>query len=104
MIHYHLPREVDKYVHRSGRTARADREGLAVVLQGPHDTTGYKRIMAQLNRSGKQFEGGGGRTRSVCVCVCLCVCVSVCVCLCVCLCVCVCVFVCGTQMNKCRHT
>ncbi|EGD78518.1 hypothetical protein PTSG_12845 [Salpingoeca rosetta] len=51
VLHYQLPRETDKYVHRSGRTARADKEGLSVVLQGPQDTPIYKAIIQELNRA-----------------------------------------------------
>ena len=41
------------YVHRSGRTARALKEGLSVMLIGPEDQQYYKRIVKTLNR-GKQ--------------------------------------------------
>ena len=34
VVHYHVPRSADTYVHRSGRTARAGRKGMAVVLCG----------------------------------------------------------------------
>lgn len=30
VIHYDLPRRIDDYVHRSGRTGRFGREGLAI--------------------------------------------------------------------------
>ena len=39
------------YVHRSGRTARANKEGLSVVLVGQQDTKNYKKIMHTLNKS-----------------------------------------------------
>ena len=32
VVHYHVPRSADTYVHRSGRTARAGRPGFSVVL------------------------------------------------------------------------
>jgi ATP-dependent RNA helicase DDX24/MAK5 len=32
VVHYHVPRSADAYVHRSGRTARAGRSGFSVVL------------------------------------------------------------------------
>ena len=38
------------YVHRSGRTARALKEGLSVMLIGPEDQQYYKRIVKTLNR------------------------------------------------------
>ena len=39
------------YVHRSGRTARANKEGLSVVLVGQQDAKNYKKIMHTLNKS-----------------------------------------------------
>ena len=41
------------YVHRSGRTARAQLEGLSVLLVGPEDVHAYNSIRRILNR-GKQ--------------------------------------------------
>ena len=41
------------YVHRSGRTARAQLEGLSVLLVGPEDVHAYNNIHRILNR-GKQ--------------------------------------------------
>ncbi|CAH3197174.1 unnamed protein product, partial [Porites evermanni] len=37
------------YIHRSGRTARASREGLSVVFVGPEEMGSYKKIMKTLN-------------------------------------------------------
>ncbi len=37
VIHYDLPEDAKMYVHRSGRTARAGGEGLAVTLCLPHE-------------------------------------------------------------------
>ena len=37
------------YIHRSGRTARASREGLSVVFIGPDELGSYKKIMKTLN-------------------------------------------------------
>ena len=60
------------YVHRSGRTARAQEEGLSVMLVGPKDLKYYRQICRQLN---KGAHGGRGH-----VCVCVSVCLSVCLC------------------------
>ena len=35
VVHYQLPASVDIYVHRSGRTARAEEEGIAIALVTP---------------------------------------------------------------------
>ena len=42
---------LQNYIHRSGRTARASKEGLSVVLIGPQDVKDYKKIMHTLNKS-----------------------------------------------------
>ncbi|KAK2167677.1 hypothetical protein LSH36_25g03069 [Paralvinella palmiformis] len=50
VIHYQIPRTTENYVHRSGRTARASKEGLSVMLVGPEDLQYYRKIMKNLNR------------------------------------------------------
>lgn len=40
VVHYHLPRTGDMYVHRSGRTARAGNQGVSVVLCSPQEASG----------------------------------------------------------------
>jgi ATP-dependent RNA helicase DDX24/MAK5 len=37
VIHYHLPRTADMYVHRSGRTARAEALGSSILLCAPEE-------------------------------------------------------------------
>ncbi|KAI8883890.1 P-loop containing nucleoside triphosphate hydrolase protein [Backusella circina FSU 941] len=37
VIHYQLPRSGEIYVHRSGRTARANRDGISLLLCGPDE-------------------------------------------------------------------
>jgi len=49
VIHYQVPKDPDLYIHRSGRTARASREGLSVVFVGPEELGSYKKIMKTLN-------------------------------------------------------
>ncbi|XP_068714327.1 ATP-dependent RNA helicase DDX24-like [Montipora foliosa] len=55
VIHYQVPKDPDLYIHRSGRTARASREGLSVVLVGPEEFGSYKKIMKTLN-SGNDLD------------------------------------------------
>ena len=50
VIHYQLPRTADIYVHRSGRTARAQREGKTVLLIDPQEKSVYKKILLHLGR------------------------------------------------------
>ncbi|XP_046376898.2 ATP-dependent RNA helicase DDX24-like isoform X1 [Haliotis rufescens] len=51
VIHFQVPRTVENYVHRSGRTARAMKEGLSVMLVGPEDVRNYRKIVQTLNRN-----------------------------------------------------
>lgn len=37
VIHYHMPRDFDTFVHRCGRTARANRAGRAVIISDGED-------------------------------------------------------------------
>jgi ATP-dependent RNA helicase DDX24/MAK5 len=50
VIHYQVPRTADTYVHRNGRTARADREGLALVMTTPEDRKVTKSLFSNLGR------------------------------------------------------
>ncbi|XP_059375467.1 ATP-dependent RNA helicase DDX24 [Carassius carassius] len=51
VIHYQVPRTTETYVHRSGRTARAAREGLTLLLIGPDDLMNYRKICRTLAKS-----------------------------------------------------
>ncbi|KAJ3122786.1 hypothetical protein HK098_002477 [Nowakowskiella sp. JEL0407] len=50
VVHYQLPRSADLYVHRAGRTARANKEGVSILLCSPNEVTLYKRICKVLNK------------------------------------------------------
>ncbi|XP_076604558.1 ATP-dependent RNA helicase DDX24 [Chaetodon auriga] len=50
VIHYQVPRTSETYVHRSGRTARATKEGLSLLLIGPDDMMNFKRIYKTLGK------------------------------------------------------
>lgn len=50
VIHYQVPRTSETYVHRSGRTARATKEGLSLLLIGPDDMMNYKKICRTLEK------------------------------------------------------
>lgn len=51
VIHYHLPRAADTYVHRSGRTARAGVKGSSILLCGPEEVQGTRRLVAKVHAS-----------------------------------------------------
>ncbi|KAK6204389.1 P-loop containing nucleoside triphosphate hydrolase protein [Scheffersomyces amazonensis] len=57
VVHYHLPRSADVYIHRSGRTARAGKEGVSIMLCSPNEASGplrkLRRIVANSSTSGK---------------------------------------------------
>ncbi|KAI5479656.1 DEAD (asp-glu-ala-asp) box containing, RNA helicase [Pseudohyphozyma bogoriensis] len=50
VVHYQLPRSADVYVHRSGRTARAGQEGLALQLCAPDEKHTQRLIMASIGK------------------------------------------------------
>ncbi|KAG8272341.1 ATP-dependent RNA helicase ddx24 [Homalodisca vitripennis] len=50
VIHYQVPRTSETYVHRSGRTARANNEGLTLMLIETAEQKLYLRLMRTLNR------------------------------------------------------
>ena len=50
MIHYQVPACVDVYVHRSGRTARAEAEGLALALVTPRESARFLALLRALGR------------------------------------------------------
>ncbi len=45
VIHYHLPRAADMYVHRSGRTARAMQTGSSVIICAPEEVKSMRRLV-----------------------------------------------------------
>lgn len=48
VIHYQVPRSKELYVHRSGRTARANALGTCVTLVSEEEFTEMKKILSQL--------------------------------------------------------
>jgi ATP-dependent RNA helicase DeaD len=44
VIHYHLPDEIENYTHRSGRTARAGKSGLSLVLVNVREQDKIRQI------------------------------------------------------------
>ncbi|GME56364.1 ATP-dependent RNA helicase mak5 [Neofusicoccum parvum] len=51
IIHYHLPRTADMYVHRSGRTARGDSSGSSILICAPDEVVGVRRLVAKVHAS-----------------------------------------------------
>ena len=44
VFNYHIPFEAESYVHRIGRTGRAKKDGIAMMLVTPHELRELKRI------------------------------------------------------------
>jgi len=51
VIHFNLPRTADAYIHRSGRTARAQNPGFALQLCAPEEKGVQRALMKSLGRS-----------------------------------------------------
>ncbi|KAF2641085.1 DEAD-domain-containing protein, partial [Massarina eburnea CBS 473.64] len=49
IVHYHLPRAADTYVHRSGRTARAEASGSSILICAPEEVNGVRRLVAKVH-------------------------------------------------------
>ena len=57
VIHYHLPRTADVYIHRSGRTARGENsEGVSVMICSPQEAMGPLRKLRKLLHSEKPSD------------------------------------------------
>lgn len=51
VIHYHLPRTADMYVHRSGRTARAEKKGSSIIICAPEEVMSVRRLISKVHSS-----------------------------------------------------
>ncbi|KAM0727706.1 ATP-dependent RNA helicase DDX24 [Formica fusca] len=51
VIHYQVPRTSENYVHRSGRTARAEKEGITVLMMEPSEKQNYSKLCKTLGRT-----------------------------------------------------
>ena len=56
IVHYHLPRAADTYVHRSGRTARGDASGSSILICAPEEVAGVRRLIAKVHARNKSAE------------------------------------------------
>lgn len=54
VIHYQIPASVDTYVHRSGRTARAEEDGISIAFVTPQEHGRYRALMNSLECDGLQ--------------------------------------------------
>ncbi|KEY66776.1 hypothetical protein S7711_07557 [Stachybotrys chartarum IBT 7711] len=49
VLHYHVPRAADAYIHRSGRTARGDSKGVSIMLCAPDEVIPTRRLAAKVH-------------------------------------------------------
>ncbi|GAA96723.1 hypothetical protein E5Q_03395 [Mixia osmundae IAM 14324] len=50
VVHYQIPRSADVYIHRSGRTARAGREGVSLQLCSPDEKVAQRALLRSINK------------------------------------------------------
>ncbi len=62
VIHYHLPRAADMYVHRSGRTARAEASGTSILICAPEEVVGTRRLVAKVHAQ-NALAGAGKKSK-----------------------------------------
>jgi len=58
VVHYEIPKQVDYYVHRSGRTARAGKTGVSMALCTKNEVTQIKKIRQELGIKIKEVPFG----------------------------------------------
>ena len=51
VVHYHLPRATDTYIHRSGRTARGAEKGVSVLLCCPEEQKPLRQMVLKIDKS-----------------------------------------------------
>lgn len=51
VVHYHLPRATDTYIHRSGRTARGTEQGVSILLCCPEEQKPLRQMVMKLDKS-----------------------------------------------------
>ncbi|XP_031767899.2 ATP-dependent RNA helicase DDX24 [Galleria mellonella] len=51
VIHFQVPKTAENYVHRSGRTARANKEGLTILMMEPSEAYLYAKLCKTLNKT-----------------------------------------------------
>ncbi|KAI3382064.1 hypothetical protein SNEBB_005963 [Seison nebaliae] len=58
VIHFHVPKTFESYVHRSGRTARCNKSGISVMFLSDNEWHSYSKIITSLcqNESEEKVE------------------------------------------------
>lgn len=58
VINFHVPNNLEDYIHRIGRTGRAGKTGKAFMLVSPHEEKNLKVIVASLNKTIQDYPYG----------------------------------------------
>ncbi|WKK80591.2 DEAD/DEAH box helicase [Marivirga arenosa] len=58
VVHYEIPKQLDYYIHRSGRTARAGKTGISMALCTKNEMVQIKNIQKELGIKMKQVPFG----------------------------------------------
>ena len=56
IVNYDVPQDGEDYVHRIGRTARAERKGTALTLIGPADQSRFRRIEDLIGKTVEKLQ------------------------------------------------
>ncbi|KAL8707379.1 MAG: hypothetical protein Q9225_007766, partial [Loekoesia sp. 1 TL-2023] len=64
VLHYHLPRAADAYVHRSGRTARKGNQGTSVLICSPEEVQAMRRLVAKVHAQSQSTSSSSSPTKS----------------------------------------
>ncbi|MFN8438036.1 MAG: DEAD/DEAH box helicase [Cytophagales bacterium] len=56
VVHYELPDQIEYYTHRSGRTARAGKKGVSLILINPKDVSKIKDLETKLHITIKRIK------------------------------------------------
>lgn len=70
IINYDVPRAVEDYIHRIGRTGRYDKTGVAITLVSKQDTKFFNAIKSKVGKDLEIFEGsdslkkGGAKSKN----------------------------------------
>ena len=51
VIHYHIPKDIDTFIHRCGRTARLGRQGKSMIISDGDDNRRFKKYKTDLEDS-----------------------------------------------------
>ncbi|KAJ6188589.1 hypothetical protein N7519_003497 [Penicillium mononematosum] len=66
IIHYHVPRTADAYVHRSGRTARAGESGKSILICAPDEVVGVARLAGKIHsKKAKKADDSNGPSKKI---------------------------------------